>query len=136
MGLSTCLMIWMFEVQTLLWMLLMIRSSQWTQRRIPKKNTHVHSWQKKKIRETIEGFDATLMNYTSRFDFRKDNSRVWKSSYEKKGRVMFLQGWRVWFLINIWNPTMKLRFYFFVCFWWFSWDWASDRNVCFFHHYA
>lgn len=37
-----------------------------------------------KIGETVEGFDAALMNYTSRFDFRKDNSRVWKSPYEKK----------------------------------------------------
>ena len=70
----------------------MIRSSQWTQRRILKKNTHVHSWHKKKIKETIEGFDATLMNYTSRFDFRKDNSRVWKSSYEKKGKSYVLTG--------------------------------------------
>ena len=45
-----------------------------------------------KIGETVEGFDAALMNYTSRFDFRKDNSRVWKSSYEKKGKSYVLTG--------------------------------------------
>ena len=48
-----------------------------------------------KIGETVEGFDAALMNHTSRFDFRKDNNRVWKSPYEKKGRVLFLQGCKV-----------------------------------------
>lgn len=58
-----------------------------------------------RVGEPLEVSDAALMNYTNRFGWGKD-SRDWKFSIEKKGRVLFLYIYiRFCFLINIWNPT-------------------------------